>query len=262
MPKDKNDLENKDVSKEISVELDENDQPIQKIEKKEEPKYVRPEDLNEALRKSNAAFFAENRKLQSKIDEFIQRASPKAPLTPAVPADEWDEKVQKDWKGAVRELARIEAAELRKQEREEEATQREQSQRVNLLESNKKKVLEKHPDLNDPTSDEAQVFQEVLQKNPDYLQNPFGPVLAMRDMEDVLKSKGVVDQGTQQIVQKEVARQARTSAAAVPAGGAGGASNKIVLSKDEKDFCDHNGIKYENYARNKKIFSSQREVTV
>lgn len=264
MPKPKEQPDPKEVSKEadeVVVELDEKNEAV-KAPVKEEPKYVRPEDLNEALRKSNAAFFAEQRKLQARLDEIARQTAPKTPAETEKPADEWDKKIQEDWKGTVRELARIEAADLRKKERAEEDAQREQTNRMNLLESNKKKVLEKYPDINEPGSERAVAFESILRKNPEYLSNPFGPVLAMRDLEDEMRQNGAIDEPTRQVVQKEVQRVARTNGTSLPAGSSAAGNQKITLSKDEKEFCDHNNIKYENYAKNKKIFTTSREVTV
>lgn len=249
---------------EVTVELDDNNEPIKAAEKqKEEPRYVRPEDLEEKLKKQNAQYFHEQRKLSEKIDKLTSHLqTPAQPAKKEEPADEWDLKIQKDWKGTVRELARLEAQELRRQEVEQSRVHNEQEKRVTLLEGNKRKVLDKHPELEDSASDKAVVFQKIISQNPDYLYDPFGPVLAMRDMEDELRSRGqIIDEPTKNIVDKEVNRRARTNASAVPQGSSAN-GNKIVLTKDEREFCDHNGIKYDAYAKNRKMTSNQGTVQV
>ena len=251
-------VEEADPNKDIEVNLDENNQVVKpEVKKVEEPKYVRAEDLNEAIRKSNAAFFAEQRKTQARLDEIAQGIKPKAP---DVPQDEWDEKIQKDWKGTVRELARLEAQELRKQEIETQRVRDEETKSSQLLENNKRTVMQRHPELEDVSSEKYMLFRQIVEKTPDYKTNPFGPVLAMRDMEDELRSQGkLIDEPTKKIVDNEVNRRARTSATVVPNGN-GSSVNKIVLTKDEKQYCDDHRIKYETFASTKQKLSTQREI--
>lgn len=250
----------KDPHKEVVVELDDDNKVVKPAEvKKEEPRYVRLEDLDEKLKKSNAAYFAEQRKISQQLRDLTERIQPTNKVQtqkPDAPADEYDELVQKDWKQAVRRLSEERYQELRKEELERQKTQNEQQRRSELLETNKRKVMERHPDLEDPGSEKARIFQEIVSKNQDYLSDPFGPVLAMRDMEDELRSQGkIIDKPTQQIVEKELNRRTRTGAGAIPGGTQNGNSNKVVLTKEEREFCDHNGIKYESYAKNRRAIS-------
>ena len=89
--------------KEITVQLDENNQPIKQEEKKEEPKYVTADILNqsltEAIKKATAPLYYEMRKGRES-----------QPVQPPVvkkeePVDEWDKKLQTNWRGTVEELA-------------------------------------------------------------------------------------------------------------------------------------------------------------
>lgn len=245
--------------KEITVQLDENNQPIKQEEKKEEPKYVTADVLNasltEAIKKATAPLYYELRKSRE----------PQQPVQPAIQPkpeshDELDLKLQKDWKGTIREMARQEAVEIRKQEVEQNRIEQQRQQTTQLLENNKMQVLKKHTELNDETSQKAELYRQVLQERPEYLSNPFGPVLAMRDMEDRLRDLGVVDNSTRQVVEKEVARQTRTNGGTIPKGSNVQNKNSVTLSKDQKEFCDANGIKYENFAKYSRMQTTSKEI--
>jgi len=109
--------------------------------------------------------------------------------------------------------------------------------------------MDKHPELNDVTSIKYTTYRQIVEEHPEYLTNTHGPILAMHDMEERLREQGVPDTSTQKLVQKEVMRQVRTNGAVIPKGSAVSSSGKNVLSKEQKEFCDANGIKYENYRR-------------
>jgi hypothetical protein len=232
----------------VSVQLDDNNQPIKPVEKKEEPKYVRVEDLDRLSRAiENTRDYSNKRTqtLEQKIDQLLN--ANKLPVQPKPEPTEWDTKLQKDWKGTVEELADKRFEERMRAQREQEAAQYEKQRNFQLLESNKSKVLERHKELNDETSEKANVYRQVLTEHPEYLNNPFGPVLAMRDMEEKI---GYVPTNVQQKVNGEIARQVRANAGAVPKG-SGNPSNpkSITLTKEQKEFCDLKGIKYEKYAQ-------------
>lgn len=247
----------------VQVKLDENNQPINLEKPKDEPKYVRVEDLESINKAINNTREHSNRKissLESKIDQLLKGTQqPQKPVN--VPQDEWDKKLETDWKGTVRELARLEAEEIRKREREAEKQEAEQIRTLNLLNENKFTVIKKHKELNDETSHKAEIYRQVLTERPEYLTNPFGPVLAMRDMEDRLRESGYVDESIRPIVDKEVARQARTNGSSVPKGNSNPSSQKtITLTREQKDFCDANNIKYENFAKYSTMLNNKKEV--
>lgn len=253
--------------KQVQIQLDDNNQPVKPVEPaKDEPKYVRLEDIervSKAVENTRQYTTRQISSINEKLDKFLQATAPKAP-EPQPPADEWEAKLQKDWRGTVEELSERKARELyqklRAEEMEQAKVQAEEYRNHQLRESNKQKVMERHKELNDENSMKAQVFREVIQEHPEYLPNPFGPVLAMRDMEDRLRERGIVDEPTRQVVDKEVARQVRTSGGVAPRGTVNAPSNKVVLTKEEKEFCDQQGLKYEIYARNKKLTSANSGV--
>lgn len=234
--------------KEITILLDENNQPVKEPEKKDEPKYVTAEMLAttvaDALKKATAPLYYEMRKVREP-----QAPAQPAPVQPKVEPNEWDKKLQGDWKGTVEELAEQKFKKMMDDKAKQDQIQYQQQQENSIREDSKKKALAKHPELNDETSQKSEIFRQVMQENPDYLINPRGPILVMRDMEDKLRDMGVVDNSTRQAVDKEVARVTRTNAGSLPKGNPSVSKNSVTLTKDQKEFCDANGLKYENYAK-------------
>lgn len=241
-------IQEKEPSKEITIELDEKNQPIP-AEKKEEPKYVTPEiltaTLTEAIKKATAPLYYEMRKMPRETQQ-VQREEP---VIKTENIDEWDKKLQSDWKGTVRELARLEAQEIRKQEQVQYQANAERMKNAQLLEANKQAVINRHKELDDENHIKNQLYRQVIQEKPEYLTNSYGPILAMRDMEDKLKEMGYIDEPTKHQVEREVLRQTRTNGAILPKGMPPSNKNSVTLTKDQKEFCDLNNIKYENYAR-------------
>lgn len=239
----------KDTPSSVTVELDDNNQPIaQKEEKKEEPKYVTADQIAamvaESIKKATAPLYYEMRKSREP-----QTTPTPQPVTPKPEPTEWDQRLQKDWKGTVEELAEQKAKSIIAQEKELQKQEAEKQRVANLLESNKSDVMKRHPELEEEGSQKQELYRQVLVEHPEYLANPFGPKLAMYDMEERLRQMGVVDNTTKQVVQKEVARQVRTNGAAIPKGTTSTSTKSVTLTKEQKEFCDTNNIKYENYVR-------------
>ncbi len=232
----------------VTVTLDEKNQPVKVEEKKEEPKYVTADilatTLQEAIKKATAPLYYEMR--QSRENQ-----KPPQPVQqpPKPEPTEWDAKLQKDWKGTVEELAEARVNDiLQKREALQRAEYENQQYKIESL-NNQKTVMAKHPELNDEDSIKTQTYRQILQEKPQYLNNVYGPILAMRDMEDKLRESGVVDNATKQVVDKEIARQVRTNGGIIPKGSPVSGKKSITLTKEQKELCDHNGWKYENYAK-------------
>lgn len=236
---------------EVTIELDQNNEPIQQEKKNQEHQYVKAEEL-EKLQKSINSSFYNQRKMEEKMDKILgslyPKESPKAKEN-EIPSDEYDQMLQKDWKGTVYKMAEEKFQELRRKENEQLKIQAEELKRKEILEKNKQKVIQKHPDINDPSSEKSRLFQEVIDENPDYISDPFGPVLAMRDMEDRLRDRGIIDEPIAKAVEKEVNRMSRAQGSMIPSSRSSSNTNKIILSKEDREFCDLNGIKYEKYAK-------------
>lgn len=255
------------MAKEITVE--DIDNPNKEVEVKPEVKketqeaqYVKLDELEKIQKQLNGLSY-----IGRKFDELSKRLdtfqAPQVNNTKVAPEDmdEYDKLVEKDWKGAVRKLAQEEAKALRQADREAEAKQRMAAQQLSILEQSKKTVVDRYPQLSDENSEISHKYREVVQKHPEYLSNEFGPELAMRSMEDELRSEGRLDEFSKKIVDKEIERRTRVGAASVPKASSPN-SGKAILTKEDKEFCDFNGIKYDVFLRNKKVISSERQAEV
>lgn len=210
---------------------------------KEEPKYVRLEDLEKINQAINNTREYNNRQL-AELKSEIQKLAPK-PIQTGDP--DLDELVQTNWKAAVAKITEdVLSKHNARQQAESEA---EHTRRI--LEESKAKVYERHKELSDPGSPKTQVFLKVLEDNPDFTKNPRGPILAMYEMENRLKADGKLELGDEKPV-----RETRSRAATIP-NGTPNSQKGYSLSKADLDFCRINGINPENYKRLK----SQREAS-
>lgn len=232
----------------IEVDLD---KPVEGTTKpaSSEPKYVTVDELEKIRKQLNGLsymgrqFQEVSRKLDSLQYQPTQRIQSNGVKDP------YDELVEKDWKQAVRTLAREEAEAIRQVQVAQDYQRWEEQQKVNLLEQSKQKVMAKYPEIQDQNSEIAKKYMRILTQNQDYLRNNRGPLLAMRDMEDELLSEGRLDEFTKKAVDREVSRQVRAGVATLPrASNGAGSSNKVTLTRDQKELCDHNNIRYEDYA--------------
>lgn len=238
---------------------DEAVKPVVKQEKQEEAQYASLDELQKIQKQLNGLSYIGRKfdEMARKIDSLSANPNPGPVVNPA-DQDEYDKLVEKDWKAAVRKLAQEEAASLRQKEREEEARRQMEAKQLTALEQSKKTVLDRYPDLKDETSEVAQKFKEVVAKHPEYISNEYGPILAMREMEEELRSEGKLDNFSKKVVDKEVERRARTGATSIPKGAAP-SSGKTTLTPEERRFCEFNGIKYETYLKNKHSLSSEKQ---
>jgi len=207
---------------------------------KEEPKYVRLEDLEKVNQAINNTREYNNRQL-AEINSKIEKLAPK-PVQTGDP--DLDELVQKDWKAAVEKITESVLA----KERTRQAAEAESERTTRILEESKAKVFERHKELSDPESPKTREFLKVIEENPDFKTNPRGPILAMHEMENRLNLHGKLEVAEN--------KQTRSRATGVPAGTPSG-SKGYTLSKADMDFCRLNGINPENYKRLK----GQREAT-
>ena len=113
--------------------------------------------------------------------------------------DPLDEIAQKDWKKAVRMLAQQELQEQAKVLKKQE----ENNKLVSELENSKSRVREKYPQLDDENSEEARLYIDVINENPNLSRNPYGPELAMYKMEEKMRTMGKVPPQVKAIVDKE-----------------------------------------------------------
>lgn len=233
----------------LEIDLDDADEKAQREER----------DRNKAF----AAMRVENKQLKDSVDNLSQQMNKvnkpapvqQAPVNPGIPTTdkEWDDLADKDWKKAV-DLRSIQNAKnlLGQQQRATKAN--------SILEDSKKKVLDVHPEIDDDNSEKARIFKNIISENPDYLSLPKGPLYAMRDMEEYMETtlgykRSEIRNAEKKGAKREASRQNRI----VLNKGSGrtntGSKNKVVLAKDELEFCKFQGIDPKEYARNKQKLS-------
>jgi len=249
--------EDQDDEDELEVDLDDDDDKKDREEK----------DRNKAF----ASMRIENKDLKTSVDTLTQQVSelnkrPAAPVksevTPGIPAtdEEWDDLADKDWKKAV-DLRSIQNA------KSIMSQQQAATKADSTLGEAKQKVLATHPELNDNASEKARIYLQILDDNPDYLAQPKGPLYAMRDMEDYMENTlGYKRKDIRSAERAGAKREASRQHRIVLNKGAGrtneGSSNKVVISKDEMEFCKFQGIDPKEYAKNKQKLSKSKKEEV
>lgn len=225
-----------EVQETLGSQITEPQKPEVKPQVKEEPKYVRIEDLEKVSQAINNTRDYNNRQL-NEIRAELQKLAPK-PISTGDP--DLDELVTTDWKAAVEKIT--EKVIERQQERQAQETEMQRTARI--LEESKSKIMAKHPELSDPENPKTKEFLKVLEENPDFKTNPRGPILAAYEMENRLKAHDTIDSG-ERMPQKDV----RAKATSVPAGTSASKKAGYTLTKQDMDFCRLNNINPENYRR-------------
>jgi hypothetical protein len=110
------------------------------------------------------------------------------------------------------------------------------------LEDSKARVLKRHPELEDQASIKSQVMLEILNQKPDLTTNPYGPIIAMNEMEDELERRGYKEKPAPRVATVSSLPQTRV----VPQ-----TSKTVTLTKDEIEFCKEHNIDPKIYAQNK-----------
>jgi len=229
-----------------------------------------PEDKQTPADKAFAAMRVENKELKKAVDDLkavVQGLQSSDDPTPPYVApdrnntiydpndtrtwseDKWDELAKKDWKKAVDLRSKIQA-----EERIAASTQTSEFNRV--LEESKIIALKRHPELNDPNSEKAKIYRNIVVANPEYTQQKKGPLTAMYEMEEYMERN--MGYKREDIVKAE--RQARAEEASrynrvqltSTTGHNISEGNRVVVSKDEMEFCKLQGIDPKVYAMNKK----------
>ena len=224
-------------------------------------------DTDDDIRARNKAFASmrvENKDLKNRIERLENAPAP--PPQPKYPdpvvndgvpktESEWDDLAEKDWKKAVDLRSTINANNIIQ-------TQKQETKYERTLNESKQRVIAVHPELNDNASEKTKIFTQILNENPEYVNNPKGPIYAMRDMEDYMettlgyKRKDIIS-AEKKGASRESERQNRIVL------NKGGKANKdtkgkIVISKDEMDFCKFNDIDPKTYAKNRKKLSAKK----
>jgi hypothetical protein len=250
-------IETKDGGVEVSIEA----QDTLKEEVQEEPKVVVKEEVIKPKPSTDDQswrnkVFAQDRiiqKMSREIEEMRQKVVSEPSSTKQevnTELDEIDKLAQTDWKAAVNKLAERKAREILNDEKKHIEEQQEKIQVRTTMEANAQNVVSKHPELNEDGSEKSVIFQSILSNNPRWRTSPDGPLLVMYEMENELRKRGYDVEGkTGEIVKNEVSRIARASSTSLPTSRRIASTNKIILTREQRDFCDQNGMSYEDYAR-------------
>lgn len=222
------------------------------VEEKEEEKT----EVQEVKEKKEDSFrnkvYAQDRiikNLQQEIEALKLRPSAET-KEPEADLDELDKLAQKDWKAAVAKIAEEKTKAILKDEKKQLDEFRNREEVSQLMEKSSQAALSQHPELEDSSSEKSQIFQNILNNNPRWRSSPDGPLLTMYEMEKELRKRGYDVDGTiTEKVESEKERVIKASASALPASRATIGGNKIVLTREQKEFCDQNGVNYEDYAR-------------
>jgi hypothetical protein len=211
-------------------------------------------------------------KLKKENEELKSKPLPKNTIVPPIvnnpPANndpndprnwnkaQWDTLAEKDWQTAISLKARIEA--------EQYYNQSQQTQRdTQLMEESKRAAATRHPELNDMNSEKSKIFLQIVQENPRYVQDPKGPIHAMRDMEERMREMGYKDDeivsAEKRGAKKEQERINRVKVQSSNGRTTPKTTNSVTLTPDEVAFCKHNEIDPKMYAKNKMKFSKTKK---
>lgn len=236
----------------VAVSIEE-ETPEKVIEKKEEEK--KPEHKQDPLTNKVYAHDRILSNVQRSIEELKElmlsnSPSPQISQKQEVELGELDKLAEKDWKAAVGKIAETRTREILNAEQKK----MEQAQSVQIeaqvMEKNSQTVLSRHPELEDVSTEKSQIFQDILSKNPRWRTSLEGPLLTMYEMENELRRRGYdIDGVIKEKVETEKRRIMNASASALPASRSVSATGKIVLTREQKEFCDQNDVSYEEYAR-------------
>ena len=247
--------ETQDGVVEVSVEAQDTPKDVVQEEPKVVVKEEKPKPSVDDQSWRNKVFAQDRiiQKMSSEIEKMRQRVASEPSSTKAevnTELDEIDKLAQTDWKAAVNKLAERKAREILDNEKQHIQEQQERLSVQNTMETNSRAVVAKHPELNEADSEKSLIFQSILSANPRWRTSPDGPLLVQYEMENELRKRGYdVEGNVTQKVEKEVSRITRASASSLPTSRQTTSTNKIVLTREQREFCDNNGMSYEDYAR-------------
>lgn len=274
--KDEPEVEEEVEEEGLEIELDEEEEgeglEVDLDEEEEEEEEDDGEKKKSKQNKKFAQMRVENKKLVEDNEKLKRAAQTKAPAphvqgaqpqgsttNPNDPRnwteDQWDVYAKKDWKGAI---------DLRSQINAEDVVEKHTKVTVDntTLEKHKKVVSEKHPELNDDTSEKTKIYLQVLEENPRYLTDPKGPIHAMRDMEDRMRELGYPEDevvaAEKRGAARERKRQDRVTLTSQKGRHTSNSDRKVQLTKDEVEFCKFNDIDPKEYAKNKHKLSKNK----
>ena len=246
------------------VEIDLDDEEYEDEDEEEEEDTRHP--AQKRLDKEKQKLKEDNERLQRQVQELNEmRAQPQQMYTPppvhmpqaSDPANwtkaQWDKLAADDWQAAVDLRAEIKAKEQYANISSAQSFER-------SLEDAKVKVLSRHPELGEETSEKSKIYRNIVNANPEYVNMKEGPLFAMYKMEEFMEKN--MGYKREDIVRAETKartdEQSRLNRVQVMSttGRSVTEGNKVVLTKDERDFCEMQGINPKVYATNKKKLSA------
>ena len=243
------------------------------LEKKETPKQeVKAPEQKVDISKLHNTIAFQNRKLEQAMrelrevkEQLASRNTVQKSNVSAEPEDEIDREAQRDWKSGVKKLvgpeieAKVQEAFSKREQAQKELDAR--ASREAVQERSKQLVLQEYPEIEDESSEVSQVYRQVINEDPTVLREPRGPEIAMAAMERRLRQMGRTPRSEKPIVDREVNRLTRARVSSV-VGKQASPNGKIMLTKEQKEFCDHYKLPYEQYAKNLKAQEASGGVEV
>lgn len=233
--------------------------------KEEERKSINPEEIDKLHKRMEfqaRQFEKSQRELRDAVQAIQSLVSSQQGRVPdpvqskEQPSDELDRIAEQDWKKAVKILGREAALEIFQEALQQHEVQQQQISQQSILEQSKRKVLERYPMIEDETSDEARLFLEAIEEDPNVKRDPYGPVVAMLRMEEKMAQMGRTPSSVKPQVEREVDRErqrlARVQATSSTQGRQPSQDGKVVLTDDEVELCRERGISIERFAEMKK----------
>lgn len=240
-------VENEDGSLDVSIE----EEPAGAEEPKEKSE-EKPED--EDVHKKNSEWAA--KRLDTEKAELKRRAEAAESKIAALEKKPSDGKTHEDLESDLAKKPVSTIEEIASRKAEEIVNRREQERKVNeefykTLEGSKNKVLKRHPELENPSSVKSQIIMEVLEKNPYLKQRADGPILAMVEMEDIIKEKGMAtnDESRPRVPNLPKDRNLKSD-------------KTVTLSKEDLEFCREHNMDPKKYALRRQKLSNNERVEV
>ena len=164
------------------------------------------------------------------------------------------------WDVAVEKLADKKVTERINALQQKAVQDRQQADRLVSFQQAQSEAVYKYPDLANDDSELTEFYLKVLDKFPQYRNDPNGPMLTMYRMEEEAKRLGVqltpseewssAYKGTPAVGgNKEVARRARAQAGSIGAGRGAAGSRTYTLSKEQQEIVRNSGLDEKSYAR-------------
>ena len=200
-------------------------------------------------------------RINEKLQRDLAAAQAAKPVTAATSgADPWAGIENGPlWRAEIERVATQKANEIVQQrEAEQQAVNASVTQQRIWLES-RDKVEAKYPDLHHETgvtdSVVAKAFLGVMAQHPEWWfrgmdgsttwVNPHGPLLTMYEMEEQLKTAATGNPGKTTVNAKSrLSTLTSTPSRATPA------MHQIILTREQKTFCDRNNVPYESFLKN------------